>query len=85
MMHNAYSKCLAGAKTGRLEAKSASKGVHGNTLPKPPIRCYHYTREVATHKNPERTKDEHSAGADQPRQARGQKQAPIRRPVQRSR
>ena len=27
---------------------------------------YHNTREVATHENPERTKDEHSAGSSKP-------------------
>ena len=58
---------------------------------------YHYTREVATHENPERTKDGHrvrsskpadckgpgSVGSDQ--KVRGRKQAPGRRSVQRSR
>lgn len=66
IVDNACCNCFEGEKIGRFRAKNAQRGVYGNTLPKLPIHCYHNTREVATHENPERTKDEHSAGSSKP-------------------
>ena len=97
IVDNACCNCFEGEKIGRFRAKNAQRGVYGNTLPKLPIHCYHNTREVATHENPERTKDGHRVRSSKPAdckvpgsvgsdpKVRGRKQAPGRRSVQRSR
>ena len=68
IVDNACCNCFEGEKIGRFRAKNAQSRFNSQIsflFIWAQVR-YHNTREVATHKNPERTKDEHSAGSSKP-------------------